>query len=37
MAKEALMKAIQEAFDGIKLIDDAMAPKTASAAPAAAK
>ena len=30
MAKEALMKAIQEAFDGIKLIDDAMAPKTAA-------
>ena len=35
MAKEALMKAIQEAFDGIKLIDDAMAPKAAAAAPAA--
>ena len=35
MAKESLMKSAQEAFDGIKLIDDAMAPKTASAAPAA--
>ena len=27
MAKEALMKSAQEAFDGIKLIDDAMAAK----------
>ena len=30
MAKEALMKSAQEAFDGIKLIDDAMASKTAT-------
>lgn len=36
MAKEALMKSAQEAFDGIKLLDDAMAPKAAAAAPAPA-
>ena len=35
MAKEALLKSAQAAFDGIKMIDDAMAPKTAAAAPAA--
>jgi formate-dependent nitrite reductase cytochrome c552 subunit len=35
MAKESLLKSAQEAFDGIKVIDDAMAQKTASAAPAA--
>ncbi|OGW35682.1 MAG: hypothetical protein A2010_06725 [Nitrospirae bacterium GWD2_57_9] len=34
MAKEALLKSADEAFKGIKMIDDAMAPKTASAAPA---
>lgn len=36
MAKEALLKSAQEAFDGIKVIDDAMAVKTAVVAPAAA-
>ena len=36
MAKEALMKSAQEAFDGIKVIDDAMAPKAAQATPALA-
>jgi formate-dependent nitrite reductase cytochrome c552 subunit len=35
MAKESLLKSADEAFKGIKMIDDAMAPKTtASAAPA---
>jgi len=34
MAKEALLKSADEAFKGIKMIDDAMAPKSA-AAPAA--
>jgi formate-dependent nitrite reductase cytochrome c552 subunit len=37
MAKEALLKSAQEAFNGIKVIDDAMAQKTAQAAPAPAK
>jgi formate-dependent nitrite reductase cytochrome c552 subunit len=37
MAKEALLKSAQEAFNGIKVIDDAMAQKTAQAAPATAK
>ncbi len=36
MAKESLLKSAQEAFDGIKVIDDAMAPKTAQATPTAA-
>ncbi len=36
MAKESMLKSAQAAFDGIKIIDDAMAPKTAQAAPAAA-
>jgi len=31
MAKASLMKSAQEAFDGIKIIDDAMAVKTAAA------
>ena len=35
MAKESLLKSADEAFKGIKMIDDAMAPKSASAAPAA--
>ncbi len=30
MAKEALLKSADEAFKGIKMIDDAMAPKTAA-------
>jgi len=34
MAKEAMTKSADEAFKGIKIIDDAMAAKTASAAPA---
>lgn len=34
MAKEALLKSAQEAFDGIKVIDDAMAVKTAATTPA---
>jgi formate-dependent nitrite reductase cytochrome c552 subunit len=33
MAKESLLKSAQEAFDGIKIIDDAMAAKTAAATP----
>ncbi len=36
MAKDSLLKSAQEAFDGIKIIDDALALKTAAAAPAAA-
>ena len=37
MAKEALLKSAQEAFDGIKVIDDALAAKTAAASPPVAK
>ncbi|NTV14287.1 MAG: ammonia-forming cytochrome c nitrite reductase subunit c552 [Desulfobulbaceae bacterium] len=37
LAKESLLKSAQEAFDGIKVIDDAMAPKTAATAPTAGK
>ncbi len=36
MARESLTKSIDESQKGIKLIDDAMAPKTAAATPAAA-
>ncbi len=35
MARESLTRSVDESQKGIKIIDDAMAPKTASAAPAA--
>lgn len=37
MARESLAKSVDESQKGIKIINDAMAPKTASAAPAPAK
>jgi len=36
MARDSLTRSVDESLKGIKLINDAMAPKTAAAAPAAA-